>query len=227
VKFLPIVLLPLFWRLLRLRDGFLGLLVFGMLYLPFLQRGRIPTGSLGTYVQSFRFNDPVFAMLEPVASPQAVAGLAILAGFLAAAWMRSRSNDVSPDSFAWPMAASLFFAPVVYPWYLLWVLYTAAHRLDSEHHSYLLCLASAHGWATMVSSRLDHAVGIRSCGKRCRDDGVTQSLAANGRNPKQQDEGGGPISTTSPACVHSKISPGQHYGIGRTYRSIVRLRLLV
>ena len=40
------------------------LLSFGLLYLPFLDQGRIPMGSLGTYVQSFRFNDPVFEALE-------------------------------------------------------------------------------------------------------------------------------------------------------------------
>ncbi|HEY1938316.1 MAG TPA: glycosyltransferase 87 family protein [Candidatus Angelobacter sp.] len=122
VKFLPIVLVPLYWRRLRIRDALLALFVFGLLYLPFLERGRIPTGSLGTYVQSFRFNDPVFTMLERIASPHAVAGLAVLMGFLVAGWMRRRSNDLSSDAFAWPMATSLFCAPVVYPWYLLWML---------------------------------------------------------------------------------------------------------
>ena len=29
---------------------------------------------------------------------------------------------MSPDVFAWPMAASLLCAPVVFPWYLLWLL---------------------------------------------------------------------------------------------------------
>ena len=52
----------------------------GLLYLPFLDHGRIPLGSLGTYVHSFRFNGPVFATLEQVASPQLVAGLAVLVG---------------------------------------------------------------------------------------------------------------------------------------------------
>jgi hypothetical protein len=46
----------------------------------------------------------------------------VLAGFLVAIWMRRRFSELSADSFAWPMAASLFFAPVVYPWYLLWLL---------------------------------------------------------------------------------------------------------
>jgi glycosyl transferase family 87 len=122
VKFLPIVLVPFYWRRLRIRDALLAVFVFALLYLPFLERGRIPTGSLGAYVQSFRFNDPLFAMLERVTNPQVSAGMALLAGLLAAIWMRTRSADFSSGAFAWPMATSLLFAPVVYPWYLLWLL---------------------------------------------------------------------------------------------------------
>ncbi len=122
VKFLPIVLAPLYWRRVRIRDALLAVFVFGLLYVPFLERGRIPIGSLGTYVQSFRFNDPVFATLEQVTSPQLVAGLAVLVGFLTAIWLRSKAPAWSSDAFAWPMAASLLCAPVVYPWYLLWLL---------------------------------------------------------------------------------------------------------
>jgi len=122
VKFLPIVLLPIFWKRVRIRDGALAAVVLGLLYVPFLNRGRIPIGSLGTYVQRFRFNDPVFATLERVTAPQVVAGLALLVGILTAMWMRRKSAEESSDAFAWPMAASLLCAPVVYPWYLLWVL---------------------------------------------------------------------------------------------------------
>ncbi len=122
VKFLPIVLLPLYWRRVRLRDGALTVVVVALMYVPFLNHGRIPIGSLGTYVRSFRFNDPVFATLERVAAPQFVAVMAALAGFLIAIWMRRKSAECYPDAFAWPMAASLFCAPVVYPWYLLWLL---------------------------------------------------------------------------------------------------------
>ena len=122
VKFLPIVLLPLYWRRVRMRDAALAAVVVGLLYVPFLNRGRIPIGSLGTYVQRFRFNDPVFATLERVAAPQVVAGLAVLVGFLTAIWMRRKSAEGSSDAFAWPMAASLLCAPVVYPWYMLWLL---------------------------------------------------------------------------------------------------------
>ena len=122
VKFLPIVLLPLYWKRVRMLDGALVAIVLGLLYVPFLNHGRISIGSLGAYVQRFRFNDPVFATLERVAAPQLVAGLAVLVGFFTAIWMRSKSAEGSLDAFAWPMAASLLCAPVVYPWYLLWLL---------------------------------------------------------------------------------------------------------
>jgi hypothetical protein len=122
VKLLPIVLLPLYWKRVRMRDGVLAAIVLGLLYAPFLDHGRIPIGSLGTYVQRFRFNDPVFAMLERVATPQVAAGLAVLVGFLAAVWLRSKRPTCTSEAFAWPMAASLVCAPVVYPWYLIWLL---------------------------------------------------------------------------------------------------------
>jgi len=129
VKFLPIVLLPLYWKRVRIRDAALAAAVVALLYVPFLNRsflnhGRIPIGSLGTYVQTFRFNGPVFAALNRVAPPQLLAGLAVLAGLATATWQRIRcaSTEWSPDLFAWPMAASLLCAPVVFPWYLLWLL---------------------------------------------------------------------------------------------------------
>ncbi len=122
VKFLPIVLLPLYWKRVRIRDGILAAVMVALLYVPFLDHGRIPIGSLGTYVHSFWFNDPVFATLERFAPPELVAVLAALVGFLTAIWMRSKAAVWSPDAFAWPMAASLLCAPVVYPWYLLWLL---------------------------------------------------------------------------------------------------------
>ena len=122
VKLLPFVLLPLYWRRVRVRDGALAALVAGLLYIPFFNHGRIPIGSLGTYVQSFRFNDPVFQTLERVAAPQLVVGLAVLVGFLTAIWMRIKAPVGSADAFARPMAASLLCAPMLYPWYLLWLL---------------------------------------------------------------------------------------------------------
>ena len=122
VKFLPVVLLPLFWKRIRIRDAALAAAVVALLYLPFLNHGRIPIGSLGTYVNSFRFNGPVFAALRHVAPPELLAGLAMLVGLMTAAWLRRSEPEWFPNLFAWPMAASLFFAPVIFPWYLLWLL---------------------------------------------------------------------------------------------------------
>ena len=149
VKFLPIVLLPLYWKRVRIRDAALAAVVVGLLYVPFLNHGRIPIGSLGTYVQNFRFNGPVFAVLARVASPQLLAALALLAGLATATWLRVLTNRkilttegtefhrgdptvslpcnpvpsvVQGFEFAWPMAATLLFAPAVFPWYLLWLL---------------------------------------------------------------------------------------------------------
>ncbi len=122
VKFLPFALLPLYWKRVRMRDAALAAMVVGLLYLPFLDHRRIPIGSLGTYVQTFRFNGPVFAALDRIASPQVLTGLAVLVGLATATWLRSLAPEWSPDLFAWPMAASLLCAPVVFPWYLLGLL---------------------------------------------------------------------------------------------------------
>jgi alpha-1,6-mannosyltransferase len=127
VKFLPIILLPLYWRRVRIRDALLAALAVGLLYVPFLdhsflKHGLIPLGSLGPYVHSFWFNDPVFAALEHIAAPEFIAGLAVLVGLLTSLWFRRRSEVLLPAAFAWSMAASLLCAPVVYPWYLLWLL---------------------------------------------------------------------------------------------------------
>jgi alpha-1,6-mannosyltransferase len=125
VKLLPIILLPVYWKRVRMRDAVLAAAIVGLLYVPFLDPfhnpSRIPIGSLLMYVQGFRFNDPVFAQLERVV-PQIALGLPVVVGFLTAAWSRSTSPEGSPGVFAWPMAASLVCAPSVYPWYLLWLL---------------------------------------------------------------------------------------------------------
>ncbi|MGA8493795.1 MAG: hypothetical protein WB711_25470 [Terriglobales bacterium] len=124
VKFLPVVLLPLYWKRVRIRDAALAAFVVVLLYVPFLNHGHIPIGSLGTYVQTFRFNGPVFAILDRMAPPQLLVALAVLAGLATATWLRIRraTPQWSPAQFAWPMAASLLCAPVVFPWYLLWLL---------------------------------------------------------------------------------------------------------
>src|SRR2546429_7473349 len=53
VKLLPVVLLPLYWKRVRIRDAALAAAVVGLLYVPFLNHGRTPIGSLGTYLKTF------------------------------------------------------------------------------------------------------------------------------------------------------------------------------
>ncbi len=122
VKLLPIVLFPLYWKRVRIRDAALAAAVVALLYVPFLNHGRIPVGSLGTYVQSFRFNGPVFAILDRVVPPQLLVVLAVIVGLVTATRLRSAAAQWSPAAFAWPMAASLLCAPAIFPWYLLWLL---------------------------------------------------------------------------------------------------------
>jgi len=122
VKFLPIVLLPLYWRRVRMRDALIAAFVFAMLYVPFLVHWRIPIGSLGIFIQRFRFNDPIFAAVERLANPIVAAAFALVVGLAAAVGMRRRYQEETLDSWGWPMAASLVCAPVIYPWYLLWLL---------------------------------------------------------------------------------------------------------
>ena len=122
VKFLPIVLLPLYWKRIRFRDAVLATAVVGFVYVPFLNHGHVPIGSLGTYVRNFRFNGPLFAALDRVAPAPLLAGFAVLAGLLVAAWLRATRREWSAEQFAWPMAISLLCAPVVFPWYFLGLL---------------------------------------------------------------------------------------------------------
>jgi alpha-1,6-mannosyltransferase len=119
VKLVPIVLAPLLWRRIRVLDAVAGLAFLAVLYLPFVHDGSVPLGSLRAYLAEWRFNAPLFTALAPHAAPSTLAGLAVLAGLVVAAWARRRLPD-DAAAWAWPVAAALAFAPSVYPWYLLW-----------------------------------------------------------------------------------------------------------
>ncbi len=120
VKPLPIVLLPLLWRRISRRHAVAGLAVLLALYLPFWDRRRLPIGSLPQVIDRFRFNGPIFSEVASLAGPAAATGFAIAAGLAVAAWARRRLSLASPQAWAWPMAAALLCAPLVYPWYLVW-----------------------------------------------------------------------------------------------------------
>jgi len=121
VKVLPIVLAPLFWKRVRPRDVALGAVVLIVFYVPFLSRHGLPIGSLGTYVDFWRFNAPLFATAEMILPSRLVTALAALAGVALAARLRQVCAVDAPAAWAWPLAVVLLAAPAVYPWYLLWL----------------------------------------------------------------------------------------------------------
>ena len=120
-KLLPIVLLPLFWKRIRLRDAAVGILVLAALYFPFRSAGALPLGAIPNVIAAIRFNGPLFMAFRLMLNPQAAAVIAVLAGLGIAAWMRARRPAGDPAAWAWPMAVSLAAAPVIYPWYLLYL----------------------------------------------------------------------------------------------------------
>ena len=122
VKFLPIVLVPLFWRRVRLVDALGGGGVLMLLYLPFVSRATgLPVGSLGTYAEQWRFNGPIFVLLEPWLGVVGVLATATFGGMAVATVARWRLNVSDPAAWAWPMAVALLLMPAVYPWYLVWL----------------------------------------------------------------------------------------------------------
>ncbi len=121
MKPLPIVLLPLLWRRVSRRHVVAGVTVLLALYLPFWNRHRLPIGSVPDVIERFRFNGPIFSEIASLAGPAAATGLAVAAGLAVAVWARRRLSLASPQAWAWPMAAALLCAPLVYPWYLVWL----------------------------------------------------------------------------------------------------------
>lgn len=120
-KFLPIVLLPLYIGRVKVRDALLGGALFALLYLPFTYGGNLPLGAVPNVVAHIRFNGPLFRAVAGILTPQAAAAAAVGLGFLVAVWARWRWRADEPAAWAWPMAVALAGAPVIYPWYLLYL----------------------------------------------------------------------------------------------------------
>jgi alpha-1,6-mannosyltransferase len=121
IKPLPIVLLPLLWRRVSFRHAVAGVAVLVAVYLPFWDHGGLPIGSVRDVIDRFRFNGPIFSELASLAGPAAATAFAIAAGLAVAVWARRRLRVSSAQAWAWPMAAALVCAPLVYPWYLVWL----------------------------------------------------------------------------------------------------------
>jgi alpha-1,6-mannosyltransferase len=119
VKFLPVVLLPLFWRRIGIRDAALALTLLALLYLPFLNSGGLPVGSLGSYLAWWRINGPLYSALQNFLPNATLLALPAALGLAVAVWARSHWAIECPETWAWPIAIALLFSPTVFPWYLL------------------------------------------------------------------------------------------------------------
>lgn len=118
-KLLPIVLVPLLWRRISLRDSLLGSGLFVLLYMPFASGADVLFG-IQNVVQHIRFNGPVFRLFMTLTSADGAARIALVLGLLTAVWCRWKLSLDDPRAWAWPMAVAIACAPVVYPWYLLY-----------------------------------------------------------------------------------------------------------
>lgn len=154
VKFLPVVLLPLFWRRIGIRDAALAVVLLAGLYLPFVNSVGPPVGSLGAYLALWRINGPLYGALEYVLPRLALMALPVASGFAVAVWARCYWAVDSPETWAWPTAIALLFAPTVFPWYLLWLtpfLFSPSTLpLAVWSVSALVTYSSLPGWAATV-----------------------------------------------------------------------------
>ena len=186
VKFLPIVLLPLYWKRVRLRDGALAAALVALFYLPFLNytrmpvgaidayRGRMPIGSLGSYVGYFRFNDPVFATLERFLAPRNSGWVGRARRFVRRGLLQKQAIDQrcrricvadGSDASVCPRCLSLVLAVATA---VSEIHLDFAHpRVDRRHYSDLLCVAFTHRWAPVAGSGLGDASGVWMCRNCC------------------------------------------------------------
>ena len=140
----PFILRPIRWTRWATFGG-----VLALLYLPFAWQGGSDLPTLLVFAREWEFNASVFALLTPPL-PNAAARMVCAALFLAAAaWLYFRERDSGrnvPGDRLYGLL--LVLAPVVNPWYLLWVLPFAAIR------------PSLWAWTASVAVLLSYATGL-------------------------------------------------------------------
>ncbi len=120
-KLLPVVLVPLFWRRVRVRDVAVATAAGLLMAWPFLTWPKTMLGALTGVVHGVRFNGPLFRLVAEATWPPFAAVFAIAIGLAAAAWCRWKLSESDPAAWAWPMAIAVSCSPVIYPWYLLYL----------------------------------------------------------------------------------------------------------
>ena len=120
-KLLPIVLLPLYWRRVRLRDGAAGLTLSRFSILPTRATAHCPSAMCRASSNTSGSTDRSSDSLPGSARRTVATAFAVGLGLVVALWARWRLDANDPAAWAWPMAAAIAAAPVIYPWYLLYL----------------------------------------------------------------------------------------------------------
>lgn len=127
-------------------------LTLAALYLPLLAGGRSEWGGLQTFAQQWEFNSALYGLLTLAVSPALARGL-LVALVLAVTAVLYRRSFMLRDARYLPrgdliFAALILAAPVINPWYWLWVL------------PFSVVYGSAWSWTASLALLLAYVTGL-------------------------------------------------------------------
>ena len=150
-KVLALVLAPLVMVGSRKRDYLMLCITLSLIYLPFVLSGGTEFESLRVFGMQWEFNSALFGVVASLlgrAASMTVFGL-ILAGVClryTVRYVRRGAADIPRGD--WLYGALLAMAPVINPWYLLWLL------------PFATVFPSAWAWTAAVAVLLSYATGL-------------------------------------------------------------------
>ena len=115
------------------------------LYLPYALDTTSPFGSLATFAQRWESNGSVYAVLAPLLGARGYRLLALLGLIALVAILRWKRVEITTAALMYFLALFLL-APVLHPWYLLWLLVLVPLRKDPLDSTGLTALV----WTTTV-----------------------------------------------------------------------------
>ena len=124
VKIFAVLLVPFVLVRGRLVHWAIFAAVLALLYLPFALQGDTDLSAQIVFAREWQFNAAAFSLLsgafsDPIAR---LAAALLVVGFGVWCYLRHRRTPTAVPRGDWLFGALLFLAPVVNPWYLLWVL---------------------------------------------------------------------------------------------------------
>lgn len=128
IKFFPFILLPLFlklyygqWR--KLFTGFvISIAVIILFYIPYTDFTSLSFGSLGTFSKNWSFNSVIYALFIIIFDSRnfyMFLYAMVIGGVLL--FLIFRNYTFHQSSFT-IIAVFVLFSPVIYPWYLIWLI---------------------------------------------------------------------------------------------------------